>query len=123
MVQTDIPQISRECNAWRENLRHYKEEFTGYKTKLQEMTGRSLSKNAMTDVEHYQNQFHIQLINIHDLKQAIKLHDRKLQLESSANQLSDELLNDHEKIHDQYHIQEHTLDDLRSDFKNFTRSV
>ena len=27
MVQVDISQLSGECNAWREKLRHYREEF------------------------------------------------------------------------------------------------
>ncbi|HEY9364069.1 MAG TPA: hypothetical protein VIQ00_12445 [Chitinophagaceae bacterium] len=122
MVQTDIPQISRECNSWREKLRQFKEEITGYKTKLQEVASHSLSKNDMTGVEHFQNQFHIQLINVHDLKQAIKMHDRKLQFAPATNQ-DDGLVMDHESLHDQYQTQEHTLQDLRSDFNQFIRSV
>jgi uncharacterized protein YlxW (UPF0749 family) len=122
MVQTDIPQISRECNSWREKLRQLKEEITGYKTKLQEVASHSLSKNDMTGVERFQNQFHIQLINIHDLKQSIKMHDRKLHFASASSQ-DDDLVMDHENLHDQYQAQEHTLQNLRSDFNQFIRSV
>ena len=65
MVQTDISQLSGECSTWRANLRSYREEFTQDKVRLQQAAGHTLPKDRMQDVEHLQNQFHIQLINIH----------------------------------------------------------
>ena len=92
MVQVEISQLSGECNAWRENLRQYRDEFTKDKTKLQDAASQPLSKDQLQDVEHLHNQFHIQLINIHDLKQAIKTHDRKMNYEMNVNngQLNEE---------------------------------
>ena len=74
MVQADISQLSRECNTWRDALRAFRDEFTQDKGKLQQLASRPLSKEDLTDVEHYHNQFHIQSINIHDLKHSIKHH-------------------------------------------------
>ncbi|MBS1655136.1 MAG: hypothetical protein JSU05_09845, partial [Bacteroidetes bacterium] len=63
----------------------------------------------------------IQLINIHDLKQSIKNHDRKVNAEVAASQgqVTDETLADHENLHDEYVQLEHTLQDLRSEFDGF----
>jgi hypothetical protein len=88
---------------------------------LQRMAGEQKDKEVLTEVEHYHNQFYIQQINIHDLKQAIKTHDRKLQSGYSAadSQLSEETLHEHEDLHNQYETLQQTLSELRSDFNNF----
>ncbi len=61
------------------------------------------------------------LINIHDLKQAIKNHDRKVNFETGMHngQLNDETVVDHENIYDQYQSLEHRLLDLREEFSGF----
>ena len=121
MVQVEIAQLTGECNAWREKLRNYREEFTQDKAKLQQAVSHSLSKDQLTDVEHLHNQFHIQLINIHDLKQAIKNHDRRMSYEMNANggQLNEETLAEHEGLFEQYQSLEQTLLELREEFKGF----
>ncbi|MFI5186180.1 MAG: hypothetical protein ACHQF0_05615 [Chitinophagales bacterium] len=121
MVQADISQLSRECNTWRDALRAFRDEFTQCKHKLQQLASRPLSKEDLTEVEHYHNQFHIQLINIHDLKQSIKNHERKVnfEIETHSGQLNDETHNDHENLYDQYQSLDHRLLDLREEFSNF----
>ena len=68
MVQVDISQLSRECNAWREQLRNFRNELTEDETKIRQVAGQSLSREQLLEVEHLHNQFHIQLINIHNKK-------------------------------------------------------
>ena len=121
MVQADISQLSRECNTWRDALRSYRDEINNYKHKLQELARRPLSKDELTEVEHYHNQFHIQLINIHDLKQSIKIHDRKVAFETGANNgaLHEETLADHEHLYDEYQHLDQTLQELRQEFDSF----
>lgn len=121
MVQADISQLSRECNTWRDAMRAFRDEFTQCKSKLQQLASRPLSKDELTEVEHYHNQFHIQLINIHDLKQSIKNHERKVDYEIAAHdgQLNDDTLNAHENLYDQYQSLEHRLLDLREEFGGF----
>src|SRR5436190_21930648 len=120
MVQADISQLSRECNTWRDALRAFRDEFTQCKQKLQQLAGRPLSKDDLTEVEHLHNQFHIQLINIHDLKQAIKNHDRRIGFEMrEQNGLNEETVVDHENLFTQYQSLEHTLQDIREEFNNF----
>ena len=104
MVTVDISQLSAECNAWREALRSGKEVLNSDKNQLQSAASQTLSKEKLEQVEHLHNQFHIQLINIHDLKQSIKTHDRKVQFEASSNggQVYEETLEEHENLNDEY---------------------
>jgi len=121
MVQTDTSQLSGECSTWRQTLRSYREEFSQDKIRLQQAVSHTLHKDHLQDVEHLQNQFHIQLINIHDLKQAIKVHDRKVNYETETHKglLNDETLAQHELLFDQYQSLEHTLQELRNEFNGF----
>jgi hypothetical protein len=121
MVQADISQLTGECNTWREALRQYRDELTQDKTRLQQVTTPTLSKEQLQDVEHLHNQFHIQLINIHDLKQAIKIHDRKINFEISANSapVNEGSIADHENLFDQFQTLVHTLQELRDEFNQF----
>jgi hypothetical protein len=125
MVQVDISQLSGECNAWREKLRQYKEEFQKDEVQLRQVAGQALSKQQLQDVEHLHNQFHIQLINIHDLKQAIKGHDRKMNFEKAAfnGSVNEESLAEHEKLHDDMQALENTLSDLREEFAEFLKQT
>ncbi len=121
MVQVETSQLTGECNAWREKLRQYRDEFSKDKTKLQDAASITLSKDQLQDVEHLHNQFHIQLINIHDLKHAIKTHEQKMNYEMNVNngKLNGETMAEHENLLDQYQSLELTLQDLRDEFDDF----
>lgn len=121
MVQADISQLTGECNTWREALRLFRDEFTRDKSRLQQVASQPLSRDQLQQVEHLHNQFHIQLINIHDLKQAIKVHDRKIGFEMTTNngQVNEDTINDHENLVDQYQSLDHTLQSLRDEFSHF----
>ncbi len=122
MVQTDTSQLSAECSEWRQILRNYKEEFIQSKESLQEICSKNLPKNSLLDVEHFDNQFHIQLINIHDLKQAIKIHEKKIALQA-ATDVADEVFRRHELLLDRFLVLENTFQELRSEFTDFTSKV
>src|SRR5258706_5552617 len=105
MVQTDISQLTRECNGWRETLRSYRDELHQMQTTLQKAVNRPLSKEEQTQLEHLQNQLHIQLINVHDLKQAVKKHDRPFNSEVAGNndgQFSDNISAYHVSLYGNY---------------------
>ena len=121
MVQVETSQLTGECNSWREKLRQYRDEFSKNKTKLQHAASQPLSKEQLQDVEHLHNQFHIQLINIHDLKHAIKSHEQKMNFEMNVNKgkLIGDTVAEHENLLDQYQTLELTLQDLREEFDGF----
>ncbi len=123
MVQVDISQLTRECNGWREQLRNYREEFTQDESRLRQVASQPLSKEDLQDVEHLHNQFHIQLINIHDLKQSIKAHDRKMNFEMVAfnGTANEDSLSRHESLLDEYRFLEQKLNGLRNEFNDFLK--
>src|SRR4051812_13848316 len=104
MVQTDISQLSQECSQWIEQLHSYREELNQLNQQLQQTAERQLTKEDLTELEHFQNQFQIQLINVHDVKQEAKQLSRKVQyqLSVSGNDISEETYHDYEKLADDY---------------------
>ena len=124
MVLTDVSQLTAECQEWRQILRNYREEFNDCRKALQQTCNKSLSKEQLLEVEHFDNQFHIQLINIHDLKQSVKLHERKIQFETARGaEASEATFAYHEDLLDQFLMLENTLQQLREDFKNFINAT
>lgn len=124
MVQVEISQLTAECNAWRDALRQYRDQINSDKNKLQQAASNSLSKDQLQSVEHLHNQFHIQLINIHDLRHAIKAHSRMIDFEIRENngQLKEEALAEHENLFEQYQSLETTLQDVQVEFDRFITS-
>ncbi len=125
MVTTEVAQLSKECNAWREALRSYRDQFGQLKQVLLKLAGRQTLKEDLLQVEHLDNQLHIQLINIHDLKQAIKTHDRKINFEKAAfnGMANEDSIAHHETLHDEYQQLEQTLTDLRDEFGVFLKGA
>ena len=124
MVQTDISQLSKECSGWRETLHSLRDEFHQHQTTLQSAVKAQLSKEQQTELEHFQNQLHIQLINIHDLKQAVKAHDKQVNFEVSGGAgISEVTAANHEELYGQYQSLETTLNELRDEFRNFVSSL
>jgi len=123
MVTVDISQLSGECNTWRESLRSSRDNLNQFKKQLQQIANPQLSRNLLHDVEHYHNQFHIQLINVHDLKQSIKAHDRRVQFETAANhgQMTEDTLAEHERLFEEYQSLDNTLRGLKEEFGDFLK--
>lgn len=119
MVQTDVSQLTAECKDWLQILRNYREEFQTAKRSLQEICSKNLSKNQLLDVEHFGNQFHIQLINIHDLKHSIKTHERRIEHELASGDIAEENYTLHEELLNELLGLENTLQELRNEFKTF----
>jgi hypothetical protein len=119
MVTTDVSQLTAECNEWLQILRNYREEFQTSKKSLQEICRKSLSKNQQLDVEHFDNQFHIQLINIHDLKHSIKTHEKRIEHEMVSGDVAEENYTLHEELLNEFLSLENTLQELRNEFKTF----
>lgn len=63
-----------ECDQWRNQLRQAKEDINHLRSELYTAAAGKTDQDYLKEVEHYHNQFHIQLINVHDVKHAIKHH-------------------------------------------------
>ena len=121
MVTVDISQLSGECNTWRDSLRSCRDDLNQLKKQLQQTAAQNLTRDQLHDVEHYHNQFHIQLINVHDLKQSFKSHDRRVQFETSANsgQLAEDTIAEHERLFEEFQSLDSTIKNLREEFGDF----
>lgn len=121
METTDVSQIYNECEVWRENLRSFRNEFNQHQKELLALAAMHPEKEVQKEIEHFQNQFHIQLINIHDLKQSVKAQDRKVRIEQSMNEgtISEETITDHELLYDQVQKLEQIIQELKNEFKDF----
>ncbi|MEO5592312.1 MAG: hypothetical protein ABIR15_18115 [Chitinophagaceae bacterium] len=121
MVTTDISQLTAECNTWREQMRKYREDITSLKNQLRQIALKVTRYDQLQDVEHYENQFHIQLINIHDLKHSIKAHDYKTMVARGENngQVNYTTLAEHQHLFTEYRGLQSLLDELKDRFHQF----
>ena len=122
VTTTEIGQLSSECNSWISVLRSLREEISKLKSRLIPIASRQVNKDILLEVEHLDNQFHIQLINIHDLKQAIKWHERKIEFEKVGPEghVSEETLQKHENLFDEFESLKNTLEELQQEFREFS---
>lgn len=117
MVTTDTTSQVNECTAWRERLHAHRDELNQLSLELETVSKGKDSKEVLTDVEHFQNQFYIQQMNFHDLNHAIKSHAHKLTAE--GNQHPPETINQHETLHEQFIHLEDLLEKLKEEFNGF----
>ena len=125
MVTTDITQLTAECNTWRDQMRRYREDITSLKNQLRQIALKATRYDQLQDVEHYENQFHIQLINIHDLKHSIKVHDYKTSLVNadSNGKVNHITLAEHEHLSAEYRRLQALLDELKDRFNKFVSKL
>jgi hypothetical protein len=123
MVQTDLAQLTSETAEWRQILRNYRDEFQDCKKVLQD-SAPATAKSQLIELEHFDNQFHIQLINIHDLKQEIKQHERRIAFERGKDDnITNDTYTEHERLLDAFLTLENGLQQLRSDFRDFINAT
>jgi hypothetical protein len=124
VTTTEVGQLAGECNLWLDTLRTFRNTFQHNKSVLQDMAVNQTQKDILLEIEHLDNQFHIQLINIHDLKQAIKRHKQKVSFErAETGHISDDLLARHEFLYDEFQRQEATLETISKEFGRFSDYV
>lgn len=123
MVTTETSYLSKECNAWIELLRSQREEVSRMRTELQNVSVHLTQKKDLERIEHFENQFEIQLNNIHDLKKTIKLHNQLGILQyPPPSSMPPELAEDHEKLSFDYAELRKILHELKVDFRQFVAS-
>ena len=120
MVLEEISQLIEDCSSKREALGNHRDTINQLQKDLLKLASKRLEKDDLTDLEHYQNQFHIQLINIHDLKHDLRAYQHRLKVESHLHDgVAADTLQKHKLLEDQYHSLENTLQELTKDFSGF----
>src|SRR5690606_33741117 len=92
---------------------------------LPHLAAGQLSPEVLMEVEHLDNQLHIQLINIHDCKQQFKKHLRRIGEErlSRKGHFSEEVLARHEYLYEEFRNLESTLHVIAGEFDGFAKYV
>ena len=117
VTATEHQSLLAECSQWRENLRRYREDLNQLRNALYVAAAGKTDQDYLKEVEHYHNQFHIQLINVHDLKHAIKHHCAEVSHHPDFGHKVP-----HHRLQLQYDSLLSDLDKLKSDFQNFSKS-
>lgn len=125
MIQVENSVISDNCNAWRERLKDHRDKLNECQRHLQESAGKMLSQEQLRIVEQLHNQFHVQLVNIHDLKHAIKAHLKKSDYEFDLKNghINDDTLAEHKALLARYSGLEERLHELQDRFRNFLSRI
>jgi septum formation inhibitor MinC len=125
MVSTDPAQMHKECDSWRMNLRSFRSDFSQLREQLQQVAQDVTDQEVLMEVEHFHNQFYIQLVNIHDLNHALKIHEQKLAHESrlSIGLHTDKSQEEHEDLSDRYHTLKDTMTELKDEFAFFANRI
>lgn len=71
-TETQHRALLEECNQWYSILASYREKINQFKNELYYFAPGKENHDTLLGIEHFHNQFHIQLINIHDMKHGIK---------------------------------------------------
>lgn len=119
MVHVESPQLTEACSNWKSSLRNQREIFTRDKAALQQACATAMSGEQLVQLEHLHNQLHIQLINIHDLKQAIKLQERNIDHENTLGRIRDETYARQEMLQTSYEGLQRILTMLRRELSDF----
>src|SRR5687768_12016885 len=85
LVATQQQQLLDEAKEWISNLISYIANINELKNQLYKWVPGKSEHDVLVQIERYHNQFHIQLINLHDIKHSIRLHIKELQLNPDAN--------------------------------------
>ena len=115
-------QLTDECQQWRFTLRHLRDQYRHHLQKLEKQVLEKTKRHAMWEVEHLHNQFYIQLINIHDLKKAIKRHADNITRQSMRGTLRDDTVAVHCFLNNDFDTLRHRLKSINDEFKAFLKN-
>jgi hypothetical protein len=121
MVTLTITQLKADCEQWHNAIRDNCDELISFKQVLLKITSRATGMPELIDIAHFENHFHILLINIHDLEQKIKLHEQNLTFPSKAEDGREpySLLTEQRKLSQEFEGLEKMIDELKIRFSLF----
>ena len=115
-TEVEHKSLISESNEWRHLLADYRQKIYDLKNELYYFAPGKVDADVRTGIEHYHNVFHIQLINIHDLKHEI----RNYILETEKHPTFSHHVA-HRRLKDKLDMLLHDLDKLAEDFHRFIR--
>jgi hypothetical protein len=118
MTTESVNQVRlEECKGWYEKLVNYREKLNHWKSELYYFAPGKTNQDVKIGIDHFHNQFHIQLINVHDLKHEIRNHIH------AEEQINDTVTaNAHGNLKEKYDFMVNYLDKLEQEFHAFIKA-
>ncbi len=117
-----ITHLGNAHNEWLRSLDFYKGELTILRGRLTEIAGKNSASDAMAKVEHFENQFIIQIDNIdrlvHDIKVNVSAVSQQA-IASSAGYIDGALVETHKELSQKVKTEEGIINSLRHEFNDF----
>lgn len=116
-----VSHITSEHREWLRGIEFYNIELDILKKRLAEVSQDYTNTDVKAQVEHFQNQFIVQINNLDELQSAIKKHENKIDKDSNehAQHLTKETIAEHDNIRDRYYSLEKVINELRHEFNKF----
>ena len=114
LTETQPQQLLDEAKKWIDHLVTYVEGINELKNRFYKWASGKTNHDVLVQIEHYHNQFHIQLINLHDLKHSIRLHMKAVNLSPGSDHTGQQ-----QQLEEQYNFLVNDLDNLKADFTTF----
>jgi superoxide dismutase len=114
LTETQHQQLLDEAKKWKEHLKTYVDHINELKNNFYKWAAGKYDRDVLMQIERYHNQFHIQQINLHDLKHSIRLHMQECKLMPDADHTGK-----HQQLEEQYDFLINDLDHLKAEFKEF----
>ena len=114
LTETQNQQLLDEAKNWIVHLKTYVDNINELKSNFYKWAAGKSGHDVLVQIERYHNQFHIQQINLHDLKHSIRLHMQECKLNPDADHFGN-----HQQLEEEYDFLINNLDDLKTEFKEF----
>lgn len=114
LTETQHQQLLDEAKQWKDHLKTYVDSINELKNNFYKWAAGKSDRDVLVQIERYHNQFHIQQINLHDLKHSIRVHMQECKLNPDADHVGKHL-----QLEEQYDFLINNLDNLEAEFKEF----
>ena len=114
IAETQHQQVLDEARQWIDQLKSYVGNINELKNKLYKWAPGKFDRDVLIQIEHYHNQFHIQQINLHDLKHSIRHYIQEFKFSPEADHSRK-----HQQLEEQFNFLICDLDQINADFTRF----
>ena len=114
LTDTQNQQLLDEAKKWKEHLRTYVDSINELKNRFYKWAAGKSDRDVLVQIERFHNQFHIQQINLHDLKHSIRVHMQECRLNPDADHAGK-----HKQLEEQFDFLINDVDQLKANFTAF----
>ncbi|MDX1667434.1 MAG: hypothetical protein R3350_09405, partial [Saprospiraceae bacterium] len=120
LEKTDIKDLHFEHTIWRNELKFFKQEVSIFEKQLEKLVKETPAKDAMAQLEQFQNNFIRQKEVIDELSHHIKVHEREIsEREESNGGVFEDDIDQHLEMRDRMITFRKIYNELKNDFFQF----